>query len=282
MSRRAGRAPPGAANAARPARRPPPRVCLVCWNDAEADERLALLAAAGHPAERRPLADAAQLRAWRDDPPAAVVVDLERRPSHGREIALWVRRDKTLRRVPLVIAGGDPAKVARVRELLPDAVYTGWEEIGPALGRALAAPPAEPVVPEAFAAYSGTPLPKKLGIAPGDRVALVAAPEGFEAVLGPLPDGAELGRDPLDSHDLTLWFVRSTAELEAGVDRERERIGRRGLWICWPKKASGIASNLSEPVVRATGLANGLVDYKICAVDATWSGLRFARRPPRR
>jgi hypothetical protein len=97
-------------------------------------------------------------------------------------------------------------------------------------------------------------------------------------VLGPLPEGAELARDPLASHDLTLWFVRSAAELAADVDRERERIGRRGLWICWPKKASGIASDLSESVVRTTGLAHGLVDYKICAVDATWSGLRFARR----
>lgn len=279
MSPPADRAAPGEADAAGPAGEPPPpRVCLVCWNDAEAEERLALLEAAGHPAERRPAAGAAELRAWREDPPAAVVVELGRRPSHGREIGLWVRRDKTLRRVPLVFAGGDPAKVSRVRELLPDAVYTGWEAIGPALDGALAAPPAEPVVPGAFAAYSGTPLPKKLGIAPGDRVALVAAPEGFEAVLGPLPEGAELARDPIESHDLTLWFVRATAELEAGVDRERERIGRRGLWICWPKKASGVESDLSESIVRATGLANGLVDYKICAVDATWSGLRFSRR----
>lgn len=279
MSHPADRATPGEADAVGPSTLPsPPRVCLVCWNDAEAAERLALLAAAGHPAERRPLADAAELRAWREEPPAAVVIDLARRPSHGREIALWVRRDKTLRRVPLIFVGGDPAKAARVRELLPDAVYTEWETIGPALDGALVAPPAEPVVPGTFAAYSGTPLPKKLGIAPGDRVALVAAPEGFEAVLGPLPEGAELARDPAESHDLTLWFVRSAAQLEAGVDRERERIGRRGLWICWPKKASGIESDLSESVVRTTGLARGLVDYKICAVDTTWSGLRFARR----
>jgi hypothetical protein len=262
-----------------PAGGPPrPRVCLISWNDAEAAERIALLAAAGHPAERRPLGSAADLRAWREDPPAAVVVDLGRLPSQGCEVAVTLRRDRALRAVPLVFAGGAPEKVARVRDVLPDAAYADWPAIGPALDRALAAPPATPVVPASFAAYAGTPLPKKLGIAPGDRVALVGAPDGVEAVLGPLPDGAETHRDPVGSRDLTLWFVRSAAELAAGVDRERERIGRRGLWICWPKKASGVESDLSEGVVRATGLGHRLVDFKICAVDETWSGLRFAVR----
>src|SRR6185503_10834025 len=143
-------------------------------------------------------------------------------------------------------------------------------------------PRARPGNPKATTAapagYSGTPLPRKLGIKPGSRVALIGAPEDFRATLGELPEAARLFDRTPASFDLALWFVRSKRELERGIDRMAARLVRGSMWICWPKKASGLGADLSENDVRDAGLAVGLVDYKICAVDATWSGLLFTRR----
>jgi hypothetical protein len=123
-------------------------------------------------------------------------------------------------------------------------------------------------------AYSSTPLPKKLGIGEGSTVALLGAPDDVEQTLGALPEGAILRRSTRGRFDLLLWFVRSKAELARGIDSIAGR--SKGLWILWPKKASGMATDVGERDVRETGLAAGLVDYKICAFDATWSGLKFA------
>jgi hypothetical protein len=128
------------------------------------------------------------------------------------------------------------------------------------------------------AGYSGTPLPKKLGIKPGAVVALVDAPTGFEQTLGELPAGVRLRRDARGRAHLTLCFVRTRAELGRRIPALSRAAAQGGLWICWPKKASGVATDLSDSVVRKVGLAAGLVDFKVCAVDATWSGLRFASR----
>jgi len=128
------------------------------------------------------------------------------------------------------------------------------------------------------AGYSGTPLPKKLGIKPGFVVVLDGAPEGFEHTLGELPDGATVCRNLRAKRHLTLWFVRSTAELRRCIARKKSFGADSGLWICWPKKASGVITDVNETVVRETALANGLVDFKVAAIDATWSGHRFNLR----
>ena len=157
-----------------------PRIRLIHWNAAEAAERAARLADSGFAVEHAPL-DPAGLRALRADPPDAVVIDLSRLPSHGRDLGAALRQTKATRFIPLVFVGGDPVKVDRVRGLLPDAVFTNWEEICQALETALAHPPPEPVVPaSSLAGYSGTPLPRKLGIKPGYVVALVGAPDDVE------------------------------------------------------------------------------------------------------
>jgi hypothetical protein len=124
--------------------------------------------------------------------------------------------------------------------------------------------------------YSGTPLPRKLGIKEGSVTALLGAPDGFEATLGPLPDGARLRRDGRGHPDLVVAFGRSRAELARRWD-SAERLGAP-IWIAWPKKASGVATDLDENAVRDHGLARGWVDHKVAAIDETWSGLRFARR----
>ncbi len=124
--------------------------------------------------------------------------------------------------------------------------------------------------------YSGTPLVKKLGIKPGAKVALIGAPTGFRRELVDLPPDVALGVRAAGSPDLMVWFVKSARELRSGIARMARAMGP-GLWIAWPKKTSALASDISETDVRAAGLANGLVDYKVCAINETWSGLKFAR-----
>lgn len=124
--------------------------------------------------------------------------------------------------------------------------------------------------------YSGTPLVKKLGIKPGARVALVGAPPGFRRELVGLPPDVALTPRVTATPDLMVWFVKSARELESGVAKKAREMGQ-GMWIAWPKKASALASDVGETEVRAAGLAHGLVDYKVCAINETWSGLKFAR-----
>lgn len=126
-----------------------------------------------------------------------------------------------------------------------------------------------------MAGYSNTPLPRKLGLKPGLSVALLHAPSDFEQTLHPVPEGVTFRRNPRTPCDLAIWFVESKRDLAAGLRRARRVMGA-GLWNCWRKKASGRQTDLGEALVRETALADGLVDYKICALDDTWSGLKFA------
>jgi hypothetical protein len=254
------------------------QVRLLHWNAKEAEERAQQLHSAGYEVPCGPF-DRDALRALREHAPSAVVIDLSRLPSQGRDIALGLRKHKSTRHVPLVFVEGAPEKLESLKELLPDAVYTTWSEIAGSLEYAIANPPQEPVVPQSVMdAYSGTPLPRKLGIKSGSWVYLVNAPEGFAHLLGALPHGAEL-RTGIDSGPgLTLWFTQSRAELETGMDRMTLLGENGGLWILWPKRSSGVTSDLSQTVVREIALAAGLVDFKVCSVDKTWSGLRFSRK----
>jgi len=260
-----------------------PRVRLIHWNAAEARQRAERLRAAGHQVVHEVPAGLAFLHEFRAGAPAAVVIDLGRLPSQGRDVALAIRQAKSSRRVPLVFVAGEPDTVRRVRAILPDATFTSWRGIGGALKRAIAHPPVDPVAPRSlFEGYSGTLLPKKLGIRADGEVALVGAPRGFRALLGDLPEGARVRTGIAGRPDVTIWFVRTDAELRRGMAGMAARAGHRRLWIAWPKRTSALAADVSEREVRATGLAAGLVDYKIAAIDRTWSGLLFTRRKPAR
>jgi hypothetical protein len=255
------------------------RIRLIHWNAGEARERTAMLHAADYTVDARPLRDSASLREIGTRPPDAIVIDLTRLPSHGRDVALGFRSYKATRRVPIVFVEGEAEKVAKIRTLLPDAAFTTWARIRGALKAAIAHPPADPVVPSSnLAGYSGTPLPKKLGIKPRSVVALAGAPNDFEKTLGALPEGATLRRQGSGARDLTIWFTASRKNLEGNLARMIAAIARTPMWILWPKQASGVKSDLTQQHVREAGLAAGLVDYKVCAIDATWSGLLFRRR----
>lgn len=127
--------------------------------------------------------------------------------------------------------------------------------------------------------YSGTPLPRKLGIKAGHRLGLIGAPDDFAATLGELPEGVAVRRQLRGRLDVVVAFFVERAVLErrfGGCKSALELDG--GLWIAWPKRASGVPTDLDENVVRELGLAAGLVDNKVCAIDEVWSGLRFVYR----
>jgi hypothetical protein len=132
-----------------------------------------------------------------------------------------------------------------------------------------------------MAGYSGTPLPQKLGIRPDHLVAVLGEPRGFRRALAPLPGDVTLrsslaGRRPVD---VVIVFVRRRASLERRLAAIRRRMAPdAGLWVAWPKRASGVATDVTEDVVREIALPTGLVDNKVCAIDDTWSGLRLVVR----
>jgi hypothetical protein len=129
------------------------------------------------------------------------------------------------------------------------------------------------------AGYSGTPLPKKLGIREGDTVAFRRAPEGFGEALGPLPGGVRVKTRASSPVDVVVAFFTSRAQLARRLDALATAIHPDGaLWVAWPKRASGFATDMTEDVARDLALPLGLVDNKVCAIDDTWSGLRLVHR----
>ncbi len=134
-----------------------------------------------------------------------------------------------------------------------------------------------------MAGYSGTPLPKKLGIKEGSVIAFERSPEGFADTLGELPAGVEERKTTRGERDVIVSFVRNRREFERSVERLGESIfPAGGLWIAWPKRSSGVLTDMTEDVVREVALPLGLVDNKVCAIDETWSGLRLVWRRERR
>lgn len=292
----------------------PERIVLVHWKaGAELEERRARLESEGYEDEGMYREGGAPYRRMRDDPPAAVVIDLSRLPSHGRHLGVAIRERKSTASLPIVFVDGVPDKVARVKDEVPNAIFTDWARIASAIERAKKAPiPIESyrsragerrsrrrdrassrsssrassrstASASASAGYSGTPLPKKLGIVEDTRLALLAAPKHLPGLLGPLPEGVQLRHASRGKNDVLLLFCRDLATLEKRLGpATRAMADGASLWIAWPKKSSALATkDLSGDVVRASGLETGLVDTKVCAIDEDWSGLRFQRRRDR-
>src|SRR4051812_9034932 len=166
-----------------------PPVRLVSWKPEVAETRSRSLREAGFEVDASPL-DSGGMASFRAKPPSAVLIDLDRLPSHGREVAVALRQSKWTRHIPIVFAGGLEEKVERIRHELPDAVFSDWKSVERALEKALKHAPANPVQPPAhMERYAGSSLVKKLGLKPAMEVALLGAPDGFEETLGEIPEG---------------------------------------------------------------------------------------------
>jgi hypothetical protein len=277
---------------------------LIHWDIPEAEARAARLESLGYAATFYNRAGPGLLRALRDDPPSAVLIDLSRLPAQGRDVALELRASPATRGLPLVFVDGLPEKVLLVRQSLPDATYSTWTHVGEDLPRAisraareaaaraaLAKPALAPVKPtraQGPASPEAAPLappapPKgrsvagKLGIQPGTVVALLSAPNGFDVSLEPLPQGASLRRQMDPEVDLSVWFVRSRRDLADGLALRASRLARGKLWILWPKKSSGHSGELSAENIKTLAAAQGLAGEKSASIDSDWTGMLFER-----
>jgi hypothetical protein len=130
-----------------------------------------------------------------------------------------------------------------------------------------------------MAAHSGKPLPEKLGLKKGDALAFLDAPEGYDRLLGRLPDAVSVVRELKGELDFIQLFVTERTCLEKELPTTKASLKQGGMvWVSWPKKSSRLPTDLSDVVVREVGLKNGLVDVKVCAIDDSWSALKFVRR----
>jgi hypothetical protein len=249
------------------------RVRVIHWKASEANELLAALRSAGYAVDYDERPDYRIITAVRESSPSAIVIDLSRMPSHGREVAVFLRGRKDTRSIPLVFVNGDDEKVEAIRALLPDAAYTTTAGVGNAVRSAIAEPATAPVTPpQMMDRYQGKTAAQKLGIAAGSRVALIEPPADYARLLGELPSGAQLAEDG-GAAEVTLWFARDLAGCRAAFPEMRRLAARTKLWILWQK---GSKSGLSPNLLRETATSLGMVDYKICAVNERWSGMAFA------
>lgn len=258
------------------------RIVLIHWNAGEARRLAGRLRGGLHTVtvfSGKSDTSEVPIRKLEEKPPDVFVIDLSRIPSQGRAVGVWLRQRKATRTVPIVFVGGEPKKVADTRRQLPDATFSEWPRIRSAIRQAIASPPTAPVVPGTMDSYAGRSLGRKLGIKPKMTIALLGAPASFDKTLRPLPAGTRLRKDMRVAAELILLFVRSRTALTKRLPAVKRAMADGGsVWIVWPKQRSNVTTDLTQRIVRAVGLDAGLVDYKICAVDETWSGLRFARR----
>jgi CheY-like chemotaxis protein len=254
------------------------RVLVIHRKPAIAAERAARLCSEGLEASAYPALGPKAFREIRANPPDAILIDLTELPSYGRTMAVLLREQKSTRNIPLVFLQGDPEKAARVREVLPDAVFASWPKAAPAILRAIERAPKEATPPN----VAGIPVAKKLRIVEDSAIAVLQAPANIGEVLGALPNGVRIERK-LGNTDLVLFFAKSTAGLAKALPRLAEYMTPgRTLWVCWPKRTSSIPCDLTLPMIRGMVSPYGLIDSKICAIDATWSGTAITRRRQRR
>ena len=246
-----------------------PRVRLVCWDREREAKHRASAQAAGFEVDEADVPPSKLITHIRLTQPDAVVIDLDRLPSHGRTVAVLLRTTKSTRAIPLVFAGGEEAKVARVRSDLPDAVFGPWARVPALIREAIRKQsPAPSVPPKYMEQFHGAPLEKKLGLVEG--TAVVGAPESFLERIG-IPVDPRVSKKT----KLAIWFIRSRAELE----REMEFMALHPpLWIAFPKQSSTLRTDFNQHDVRRAASVAGLVDNKVCAIDDDWSAIRFAQR----
>lgn len=251
-----------------------PRVRVIHWREAEAGALIESCRGAGFQVDYDAGGGMVVTRAIRAKLPDVFAIDLSRLPSHGREVAVWLRRTRSTRGIPLVFVGGEPAKVASIQGLLPDAWYCQPRNVAATLRRALQAK-ATGCQPATPAAIPEKPAAQKLGIAAGLTVAVIEPPRGFPDLLGEIPAEVEFAESASSPHaTLTLWFLHDRESLMEGLREMRRLAARTKLWLIWRKGGKG--EDLTQNLVRSTACEAGLVDYKICSVNQDWSGMLFA------
>jgi hypothetical protein len=207
----------------------------------------------------------------------AVIINLNRRPSYGREVATALRGAKSTRYIPIVFVEGAPEKVAPIRQLLPDAVYTTWAKLPTALKKLKRV--TDPVVPKQMMdRYKGRTTAQKLGVKENSTITVIEPPRDYAKVLGDLPANVEIKEDPETLSQVTVCFAHDPDMLAEILELGRRIAGKTKFWICWQK---GKKTGFNDIPIRSSAVALGLVDYKVCSLDSTWSGMVFALKKAR-
>lgn len=257
---------------------------LVCWNQADIERHATELRRAGYRVVADPLANpGGAIRYFRELNPDAVLIDLDRLPSHGRELGMSLRASKSTCHLPLIFAGGVAKKVEPIRAAILGATFTDWDGVAAATKRAMAQPETPRLrsreLPKSTAAGA---LERKLDIKPQTHFAIVAPNNDalwLSELLSSLPDNAVAQSHVDRLTTLALFVVHTRRELaQAFLLTQKSLLPHVSFWIVHPKQTSPLAADFSQDDVREAGLAQGFVDYKVCAVDKDWSALKFARR----
>jgi hypothetical protein len=262
----------------------PKTVRLVCWKEADAQHHAAELRDAGYQVIADPLPNpGGAIRYFRELNADAVVIDLDRLPSHGRELGMSLRASKSTCHLPLIFAGGIAEKVGPIRAAIPAAIFTAWDDVAGAIERAILQPSGprlrSPELPKPTGPGS---LERKLDIKQRMHFAIVALSgetSWLTELLTEIPDGAIVQRGIDHSTTLALFVVHTRRDLARVFALARTSLPMPvSFWIIHPKQTSRLAADFNQDTVREAGLAHGFVDYKVCAVDKDWSALKFARR----
>jgi hypothetical protein len=252
---------------------------LIHWNKEEVQVRWQQLTEEGFEVNTQLPSGSGFLKELENQDPQAILIDLSRLPSQGRDLGISIRKRKGTRHIPIVFVGGDLDKVQKIQEILPDAIYGEWEDIKSLIDQAGEQDVESLFVPDTvFAAYAGKPLAEKLGIKPGFKVAYLNADKYFLSGLGDLPPDVDLIPEVDQEANLTIWFVNNQKSLMKDLNTIISISKTQPVWIAWPKKGSKYPSDLTQNIIRQTGLNAGLVDYKICSIDQNWSALIFKWR----
>ncbi len=255
-----------------------PLIRLVSWSD-QASDHARKLEAAGFRVDATPLDSSRLIGRIAEMAPAAVVIDLDRKPSHGKAVGVVLTKAKSTRAIPLVFAGGPPEKATHIQGDLPRATFATWAKAPAAVKRAIANPlPAIAPVKSYMDQWAGRTLAKKLDLKAGMRVALLGAPDGFIELLGDPPEGIEFHEQVARGTKMVIWFVRSAAELEEFGFMSARLAKGVGFWVMHPKVSGKLRSDFNQLDVRRAANAVGMIDYKVCSVDEDWSGLKIGRR----
>ena len=255
------------------------RVCLIHWNEKERQERLSHLVLDGIEVLAGIDAGPHFSKSLETSRPDAVLIDLSRLPSQGRDLGVMIRTRAGTRQIPIVFVDGAADKVEAIRTLLPDAEFTTWDGILPTITHVVESK-GKDFLPQSsvFAAYSQKPLATKLCIKPGFVVCLIGENESLLGGSDQLPAGVKVVNDIVDDANLYLWCLQSQAELSANLALIKTVVKHAPTWVGWPKKAADPGSDLTQSVVREQCLAVGMVDYKICSINEKWSALLFKWR----
>jgi hypothetical protein len=251
---------------------------LISWSE-EAPQHARELEARGFQVDATPLDSKRLIGRIAEMAPAAVVIDLDRKPSHGKAVGVVLTKAKSTRAIPLVFAGGPPEKAAHIQGDLPGAVFASWAKAPVAVKRAIANPPVVTAPAKSYMdQWAGRTLAKKLDLKAGRSVALIGAPDGFIKLLGDPPEGIEVRDEISRGVKMAIWFVRSAAEL-AEFGYVSARLGKGvEFWVVHPKVSGKLRSDFNQIDVRRAAKDVGMIDYKVCSVDEDWSALKIARK----